>query len=765
MEPPMTSQPVPQTKWIRYRQEIIRLFLRFWPIIIGGALLFFVLSVILTYAIYVKDIATPEALMNRNNTGLILYDRNKEPLFKSEGVKEFQVVPDEQIPDIVKEATVAIEDKDFYKHSGFSLPAIARALWTNVRTNEAKGYGASTITQQLVKNALLSPEKAWSRKYQELILAVEVDRRYTKDQILGMYLNSIYYGAGAYGISEASQIYFGKELEDLTLEEAAVLAALPQAPSRYSPFGGDIDALTARKHTVLDRMAEQGYISRQEADEMKNSTVKFIDPPAEVESADAPHFAVWLRNYLYQKYGESDVNRLGFRVTTTLDLNLQKSAQDIVKRQVEALASQDVTNGGLVSIDPHTGELLVMVGSYDWSNEEFGKYNIAFALRQPGSSFKPIVYTQAFREGIKPNDILHDKPTDFGNYKPKNYDGRFRGDITVRKALANSLNVPAVELLQTVGIQDTLDLAKSMGIHTLTDSSRYGLSLVLGGGEVELLELTRAYGVLATGGLLVPTHPILSIEDKFGNMIYQYNPNSKQETDNFKDNPLQFFTGGNEPFANQGIGGSGDKRVLKDSEAYITTHILSDNQARSETFGSASALLLSRPAAAKTGTTDDYRDSWTVGYTPDIVTGVWIGNNDNSPMGRVAGSVGAAPIWNRFMEIAHRGKTIRQFPRPSTIVEVRVCKNSSLKACNDCQEEDRYAEIFIKGSEPKNICPEELSPTPQPTSEETPTPTDEPKEEPTETPKPTDVPQPTNAPTPTSAPSGTTPTPVVTIGI
>ena len=599
-----------------------------------------------------------------------------------------------------------------------------------------------------------------------MILAIEVDRRYTKDQILGMYLNSIYYGAGAYGISEASQIYFGKEVGELTLGEAAVLAALPQAPSRYSPFGGDIEALTARKYTVLDRMAEQGYIEKQVAEETKETQVQFIDPPAEAESTDAPHFAVWIRDYLYQKYGEDDVNRLGFRVTTTLDLELQKAAQDIVEKQVAALAAQDVTNGGLVSIDPHTGELIAMVGSYDWSNEDFGKYNIAFAKRQPGSSFKPIVYTQAFREGKKPNDILHDKVTDFGGgYKPKNYDGRVRGDVTVRRALANSLNIPAVELLNEVGIQDTLDLAKELGITSLTDPSRYGLSLVLGGGEVELFEITRAYGVLATGGLFVPTHPILSIEDKFGNSIYEYNPIAKSEKDSFQGNPFQFFTGGSEPFADKKIGGSGDNEVLKDSEAYITTHILSDNQARSETFGSGSALLLSRPAAVKTGTTDDYRDSWTIGYTPDLVTGVWIGNNDNSPMGRVAGSVGAAPIWNRFMEAAHKGKQVRQFSRPSTIVEVRVCKNSALRACNDCKEEDRYAEIFIRGNEPKNVCPEELTPTPQPTSEATPT--EEPKpEEPTDTPVPTDTPpQPTAAPSPTSAPAASTPTPVVTIAI
>lgn len=501
-------------------------------------------------------------------------------------------------------------------------------------------------------------------------------------------------------------------------------------------------------------MSEQGYITKDEAEEASSEKVKFAKAPAELESSQAPHFAVWVREYLYQKYGEANVNRSGFRVKTSLDLTYQAIAQKAVAAQVARLAKQKVTNGGLISFDPYSGEILSMVGSMDWANEDFGKFNVVFARRQPGSSFKPIVYTKAFSDGMKTTDILHDKPTDYSGYKPKNYDGKFRGDVTLRKALANSLNVPAVELLNKVGVRDAVDLAKDMGMTTLTDPDRYGLSLVLGGGEVELFELTRAYGVLATGGELVPSHPILAIEDKLGKKIYEYNPFTKKEEDNFNPGVISLFEGTAEPFKDKFIGGGGSKRVVDEASAYLTTHILADDKARGEIFGTGSALLLSRQSGAKTGTTDDYRDSWTIGYTPDVVTGVWIGNNDNSPMGRVAGSIGAAPIWREYMEAVHRGKTVREFARPANILIIEICLTNFERACTGC--ENKYIEVFKKGSEPSNICPEEITSVPEPTEEPTETPepetTEEPTEEPETSPTPLAIPTlPLVTPTPTQS--------------
>lgn len=737
------------------RREKIRAFLRkifpYWPWIIVCGFLFVIFLGIFTYFYYVGDLATSEKLMNRNNTGLVLYDRHKTPIFKSEGVKDFEPVGLSEIAIDLQDATVAIEDKEFYAHPGFSLRAIFRSLYSNFKSISPTKYGGSTITQQLIKNAILTPEKSVKRKYQELILALEVDRRYKKNQILEMYLNSIYYGSGAYGIEEAANIYFDKSASKLTLAESAILAALPQSPSRLTPFGGDIESLEKRKNLVLEEMIKQKYITLDEKNSAGKEDVKFAPPPSEQTNNSAPHFSLFVRDFLYKEYGEDVVLRQGFRVTTTLDLTFQKAAQEILTNQVKRLASQKVSNGAVVTINPNSGEILVLLGSADYSNEQFGKFNVVFAKRQPGSAFKPIVYTKAFMEGFKPIDILHDQPTDFNGYKPKNYDGRFRGDVTIRRALSNSLNVPAVELLNKVGVKNAIELASSMGISTLTDANRYGLSLVLGGGEVELFELTRAYGVLATQGVFVPSHFVLHIEDKFNNTIYTYNPDTKTE-----DKPSNGINLGDllssdsdTEMEKKHIGGSGDTRIIDEASAYLTTHILSDEKARSEIFGSGSALLLSRPAGAKTGTTDDYRDAWTVGYTPDFVTGVWLGNNDNTPMGRIAGSLGAAPIWKSVMELIHKGKGIHAFSRPSSILELAICVGTFQPACAGCG--DKYMEVFRAADAPRLSCPEDITPSPS-----EPTTTDKPSDTPTPQPSATPNPTPTSLPEPTSIPSITT---------
>jgi len=703
------------------------------PMMIGigatGAIILISFAIV-TYSVFISDLATPERLMNRNNTGIILLDREGKPFYHAENAREVVIYPIAKMPDHLIRGIIAIEDEDFYTHSGFSLHAIARAMLANFRSSSAYSQGASTITQQLVKNALLTPEKSYKRKLQEVLLSFEIERLYTKDQILEMYLNSIYYGSGAYGIQEASQTYFGKDPSELNPAESAVLVALPQAPSAMTPFGGDTQRLFARQKIVLERI---GY------DPDSLPPVKFIDQK-ETESDLAPHFSVWIRDYLFKKYGEDEVNRLGFRVTTTIDSNYQTVANTLISQHVKNLNRRDATNAGLISINPLTGEIMALVGSVDWYNKEFGKYNVVFAERQPGSTFKPIVYTQAFLDGKNPEDTVMDEPINIGGYQPKNYDGQYRGEVTLRRALANSLNIPAVKVLAEVGVNSALKLAEKMGIVSLDPHRDYGLSLVLGGGEVTLFEITRAFGVLATGGELVATHPILNIEDKYGNEIYRYTPQTRKESGEKRK----------EPFAKLRIGGEYSKQVIESAAAFLTTSILSDSEARKETFGEHNWLDLGRPAAAKTGTTNDFRDAWTIGYTPTLVTGVWVGNNDNSPMNGLFGSQAAAPIWHGFMIQALKNQAPQTFTIPPDIIKVKLCKESK-KYCSLCKDtfERYYAKKYIPAEDCSDVTPTPTeTPTPPPTTPPLPTATV--GQAPTNTPIPSNTPVPTAEPTPTS---------------
>src|SRR3989344_600238 len=486
--------------------------------IVSGALLIAVIFTITTYMLFVGDLATPEKLMNRNNTGLILMDRQGKAFYHTAEARDIEVYPIERMPDDLIDAIVAIEDDQFYQHPGFSPKGIARAFWANIRSS-TYSQGGSTITQQLVKNALLTPEKSIRRKLQEVLLALEVDRRYSKDEILEMYLNSIYFGAGAYGIEAATKTYFDKDVAQLTLGESAILAALPKSPSGLSPFGGDLERLNARQAIILEKL---GY-NPEDVDEVEYAEQEEDTPTL------APHFSIWVRDYLYEKYGEDEVNRQGFRVTTTIDRGYQKTGETLIAQHIENLNRRDATNAALVSLNPITGEIMALVGSVDWTNDEFGKFNVAFAKRQPGSTFKPIVYTQAFTDGAHPEDKIIDEAININGYQPKNNDGTFRGEMTLRRALANSLNIPAVKLLSFVGVKEAIQLARQMGIVTLDPKRDYGLSLVLGGGEVTLLEMTRSYGVLATGGEFMSSHAILKIEDKYGNEIYQFTPQTNTE--------------------------------------------------------------------------------------------------------------------------------------------------------------------------------------------------------------------------------------------
>jgi len=622
------------------------------------------------------ELPGPDELQNRAASfqSTLIYARNGELLYElldPHGGRRIKV-PLDQISPLLIRATIATEDRDFYEHPGFDPIAITRAIWQNIREGEAVS-GASTITQQLARALLLSDEeraqRTLSRKIKEIVLAAELTRRYSKDQILEFYLNEIYYGNLAYGIQAAAQTYFQKDAKDLTLAEASLLAGLPQAPAIYDPFTNP-DAALGRQEQVLALMAENGDISQAEAEaaaqEMRNR-IPTLRPPR--IDARAPHFVNYVRQVLEEQFGAQEIYRSGLRVKTSLDLRLQTLAEEVVRAHVDALAERHVTNGALVAIDPHTGEILAMVGSKDFSDPSIdGQVNVALRPRQPGSAIKPLTYLKAFEMGWTPATLLWDLPTTFPAfpepYRPKNYDGKFHGPQSLRSALANSYNIPAVKALQFIGIDNLKEIAARLGITTLTRPD-YGLSLTLGGGEVTLLELTGAYAALANQGVRIPPTPILEITNSEGQVLWRHEPQGEQ--------------------------------VLRPQHAYLMTGILSDNAARAPAFGEHSPLLLSRPAAAKTGTTNDTRDNWTVGYTPELVAGVWVGNSDNTPMANVSGITGAAPIWHDFMEGALAGRAPVEFAVPEGVVEMEVCADNGAQP-NACPQ--RKKEVFAADQPP-----------------------------------------------------------------
>ncbi|GIW61912.1 MAG: hypothetical protein KatS3mg089_0764 [Patescibacteria group bacterium] len=505
--------------WIIFKKPLFALF------IIWGIL--FVIIPLFTYLYFVRDLTSKENIITRKNSGIILLDRNNKPFFSFYEAKSKNNVPIDQIPEITKKAVISIEDKNFYQHNGFSIEGLARAILANIE-EERFSQGGSTITQQLVKNTLLSPEKSLLRKYQELVLALEIERRFSKDDILEMYLNTVYFGEGAFGIQDAAQSYFGKDAKNLTLAESALLAAILPAPSALSPLSGDAQRAFDRQELVLRLMEEQGYITRQERLAAEKEKIIF-HPRRQDINEQAPHFALMVKDELIRRYGEQTIARSGFRVRTTIDIEKQKFAEKIVANQIQRLKQNRATNGATVAINPKTGEILVLVGSHSWFDEVNGKINMATSPRQPGSSFKPIVYAKAFEERvITPATVLEDKPITYPDgYKPKNYDGRYRGQILARFALANSLNIPSIHVLEKIGIPAAVEMAKRMGITTLKNPSDYGLSLVLGSAEVPLIEMTSAFGVFANEGKLSTRTTILEIRDRKGKLIYSYTPSTK----------------------------------------------------------------------------------------------------------------------------------------------------------------------------------------------------------------------------------------------
>lgn len=614
---------------------------------------------------FIKSLPSPKNIGKVNYPlSTHIFDRNGKLLYEIYRDENRTPVKLTLLPPYIGQAVIAIEDKDYRSHRGISLVSgVLRALKDTVRTNSLQG--GSTITQQLVKSALLSPERTFERKAKEIILALWTEQLYTKDQILEMYLNQVSFGGASYGIEEAAKAYFGKSAQQLTIPEAALLAGLPQAPSLYSPFFNP-EAALKRRNDVLTRMYQQRFITKEQKDAALKTPVTVLPPKTNIR---APHFVFYAKQALEEDYGIKQVEEGGLRVRTTLDLDIQKESEKILREELDKIKNLNVTNGGIIVTDPRTGDILAMVGSVDYFARPDGAFNVTTALRQPGSSIKPLLYSLALERGYTAATIINDSPIIFSNpggepYSPVNYDGKFHGNVTFRAALANSYNIPAVKILNTLGVQNFVDHARTMGIDTWIDSSRFGLSLSLGGGEVTMLDMAEAFGVFATGGYRIPTRAILKLENNNRDIVSESEPEKE--------------------------------KVMDTGITYVMSDIMSDNAARIPAFGPGSALeVQGYKVAVKTGTTDNKKDNWTDGYTPEFVVIVWVGNNDNTPMNPAltSGITGAAPIWHRVMqylltEKSKMGHNIT-FVKPDDVNE---------KVCNGRKE------IFVKGTENTVFC-------------------------------------------------------------
>lgn len=665
----------PKVKLPFYRSRFISLKFQFFSF---GVFLTLLIVFIYQGYIFVKNLPSP-ANIGKVNYSLTshIFDRNGNLLYEIYRDQNRTPIKLANLPSHVINATIAAEDKDFYFHKGISLVGgIFRAVKDMI---SHKGLqGGSTITQQLVKTSLLTPERTIDRKIKEIILALWAERLFSKDQILEMYLNQVPYGGAAYGIEEAAKIYFGKSAKDLDLEEAATLAGLPQAPSVYSPHSNP-QAAVIRRDSVLKSMLEQRMIDKKTYEEAVKKRL-VINPPK--TTIKAPHFVFYLRQQLEENFGIRKVEEGGLKVTSSLDINIQRETEKILKEELDKIQNLNVTNGAILVTRPQTGEILSMVGSVEYFAVPSGAFNVTTALRQPGSSIKPIMYSLALEDGFTAATILDDAPVVFNiagsePYRPVNYDNRFHGKIPLRFALANSYNVPAVRTLANIGVDRFINHAKKMGITTWTDPTRYGLSLTLGGGEVKMIDMAEAFGVLANQGNRVDLSSWTKIEDVTGNTISEF--------------------------------ALSQEKVLDNGIAYIISDILSDNFARQWAFGSGSSLEIpGYKVAVKTGTTNDKKDNWTIGYTPEFLVAVWVGNNNNTPMNPylTSGITGASPIWNRVMSylLKNYGNGKNWYDKPEDVVE---------KNCYFGRKE-----YFIKGTQDKVSCQQPiLNQTPTPTPE------------------------------------------------
>ena len=611
------------------------------------ALIVVSLGLILILAVFVyfaKDLPDPRKIDERSIAeSTKIFDRTGQVLlYDIHGEEKRTVIPLAEMPQFIKDATLAAEDANFYHHFGLDFQGILRAAFYNLLGRKIS-QGGSTITQQFIKKTLLTSERTFTRKIKEAVLALEMERRYSKDQILEFYLNQIPYGSNAYGVEAAAQTFFGKRAKDLTLAESALLASLSKAPSRLSPFGSHPEELKERQQYILDRLVNLNYISKEQAQAAKEEKIKFSASPHGIK---APHFVMYVKEYLEEKYGQDILEKGGLKVITTLDWDLQPMAEQLVLETAQNnWKKYRAYNAALTAIDPKTGQILVMVGSRNYFDiEHDGNVNVTIRDRQPGSSFKPFAYVTALKKGYTPQTVIFDLKTEFNPncpadgsgtkdqfglncYHPENYDDKLRGPVTMKEALAQSLNIPSVKVLYLAGIKDTIKTAKTMGITTLNDPNRYGLALVLGGGEVKLLDQVAAYSVFAHEGIKQEKTAILKIENQKGKILEEFKPKPE--------------------------------KVLEPRLARQISDILSDNQARAPVFGPNSPLFLpERPVAAKTGTTQEYRDAWALGYTPSLAFGVWVGNNDNSAMVRAGAGVAAAgPLWQNFIRKVYEIKS------------------------------------------------------------------------------------------------------------
>ncbi len=577
-----------------------------------------------------------------------IYDRTGNILLYdlSQKVRR-SVVPLDQISPYIKNATIAIEDNDFYSHEGIKIKSLIRAVLANI-SNRGYSQGGSTITQQVVKNSLLTTDKKITRKIKEIFLALKLERNLTKDDILTLYLNNSPYGGNIYGVEEATELFFNKKASDVTLAEAAVIASLPQAPSRYNPYSGKKDILLERKNLVLLNMLKLKMITEDEYNKAKNETIVF--QPRNLGSIKAPHFVMYLKEQLEKKYGAEKLTEGGFKVISTIDYEIQRKGEEIANNYVTNNQNRfRAENGAMVALDPKTGQILAMIGSRNYFDTDIdGNYNIATAYRQPGSAFKPFVYATAFTKGFLPQTILFDTPTEFSSectpsgtpkypdavcYKPQNYEGGYKGPMTIRMALGASRNIPAVKMIYLVGVQSVINLAKIMGVSNLDDASKYGLSLALGSGEVSLLDMTSAYGVFANDGVKNNITGILKIEDANGKILEEYEPSQK--------------------------------RVLNEQIARMMNDVLSDPIARNSIF--VRSYFKDDVVALKTGTTNNSRDAWTIGYTPTVVLGAWMGNNDNKPMSQIASALIVSPMWKQYMDFILTKVNKESFIKPDEI--------------------------------------------------------------------------------------------------
>jgi 1A family penicillin-binding protein len=664
--PKKTSKPK-KIKRIKIKREKVAkfapspIFTKVKYLLIGAIASFFLIFIPLLFLIFLQNLPSPKILDGAEIAQTTkIYDRNGKLLYQIYANQNRTIVPLSNIPKNLKDATIAIEDKDFYKNPGFDITAMVRAAIADLSGKPLQG--GSTITQQLIKSSLLSSEVSVSRKIKEIVLAFWAEQIYTKDQILQMYFNQVPYGGTAWGVEAAAQTYFGKSVKDLDLAQASFLAGMPKAPSVYSPYGENPNLWKKRQVEVLGRMQELGMISKQQKEDAQNEELIFEQAQTPIK---APHFVMYIKDYLIKKYGLPMVEKGGLSVTTSLDLNMQEMAEEIVREEVNNDYYYNLTNGAALVTNPKNGDILAMVGSKDYEDPIGGNFNVTTATRQPGSTIKAVTYAASLSNGFTAASLINDSPIVFKNpgaedYAPVNYDGAFRGQITLRNALGNSINIPAVKVLNKIGISTMVDLGKRMGITTWGDPTNYGLAITLGAAEVKMTDLAVAYGTLANQGERVNLNPILKIGDSRGNILFEKKSAIKT-------------------------------RVLDSGVAFIISDILADNNARLIEFGANTPLNVSgKVVSVKTGTSNNIRDNWTIGYTPSVLVAVWVGNNDNTPMSGIAsGITGAAPIWNKLMVNLTLNKPRETQPVPADIV-AKFCTGRT--------------EYFVKGTEKLANC-------------------------------------------------------------